>query len=287
MRALDKYIGLARLLLNDPRRFFDMVLARYGIKKNPPYRIPEELKDRFTLNGKIKVISGYCDDSQSQPTRFKKESIQAALDKIEHGETGLYGGVDTWLYNALEKYSISGKKIAIIGTADQGYGPWYECICLHYGGMPVTVEYNDIIYEDDRFEAIHPSELKDGQPVFDAAFAISSFEHDGLGRYGDPIVPDGDLRAMAEWKGYVKDGGLMYLAVPIGVDKIIFNANRIYGKIRLPLLLNDWEMIDSFGFDNANVDRDTGYGWMPRNADGSLMHPECPEYSPILVLRNS
>jgi len=51
-------------------------------------------------------------------------------------------------------------------------------------------------------------------------------------------------------------------------------------------LLEGWEKTDGFGYDEANLDRDTGYGWMPENKDGSLMHPECPEYSPILVLHN-
>lgn len=284
---MRKYFNLARLLWKDPRRFFDMILARYGLKKNPPYRIPEEFEDRFTLNGRIRVLSGYCDDRQTAPTRFPRDSIQTALNRIGRGETGLYGGVDTWLYSALEKYSIEGKRVAVIGTADQGYGPWYECICLHYGGIPVTIEYNDIVYEDDRFKALNPSDLDDNQTAFDAAFAISSFEHDGLGRYGDPVDPDGDLRSIAEWKHYIKQGGLMFLAVPIGIDKVIFNANRIYGRLRLPMLLRDWEMIDSFGFDEANMDRDTGYGWMPRADDGALMHPDCPEYSPVLVLRNN
>ncbi len=31
---------------------------------------------------------------------------------------------------------------------------------------------------------------------FDAAFSMSSFDHDGLGRYGDPLGPDSDLLAM-------------------------------------------------------------------------------------------
>jgi len=208
MKTLDKYFSLINQLLNDPRRFFDMVLARYGIKKHPLYRIPESLNQRFTLDGKIKVISGYIDDTQSEPTCFSKGSIQCALDKIKRRETGMYGGVDSWLYDALEKHDIAGKRVAIIGTADQGYGPWYECICMHYGGTPVTIEYNDIIYEDERLTAIHPSELEDGQMKFDAAFSISSIEHDGLGRYGDPINPEGDLQSMREWKRYVRTGGL-------------------------------------------------------------------------------
>lgn len=51
-------------------------------------------------------------------------------------------------------------------------------------------------------------------------------EHIGLGRYGDPIDPQGDLKAMAELKR-VLVGDLLF-AVPIGRPKVIFNLHRIY-----------------------------------------------------------
>ena len=43
------------------------------------------------------------------------------------------------------------------------------------------------------------------------------------------------------------DTGIMFLTVPIGPDAIVFNAHRIYGNIRLPLLLNGWTIIDVIG----------------------------------------
>jgi len=53
-------------------------------------------------------------------------------------------------------------------------------------------------------------------------------EHIGLGRYGDPIDPDADLRAMAELKRVLAPGGSLLLVVPIGRPRIMFNAHRIY-----------------------------------------------------------
>ena len=44
-----------------------------------------------------------------------------------------------------------------------------------------------------------------------------SFDHDGLGRYGDPINPDGDLVAMDTVRNVVKEGGVLFLTVPIGI----------------------------------------------------------------------
>lgn len=53
-------------------------------------------------------------------------------------------------------------------------------------------------------------------------------EHVGLGRYGDKLDPDGDLKAMAELKRVLAPGGDLLFVVPLGSSRIVFNAHRIY-----------------------------------------------------------
>jgi len=53
-------------------------------------------------------------------------------------------------------------------------------------------------------------------------------EHVGLGRYGDPVDPRGDLKAIAELSRVVAPGGTLLFVVPVGRPKIVFNAHRIY-----------------------------------------------------------
>jgi len=53
-------------------------------------------------------------------------------------------------------------------------------------------------------------------------------EHVGLGRYGDLIDPAGDLKAIAELKRVLAEGGSLLFVVPVGKPKIMFNAHRIY-----------------------------------------------------------
>lgn len=57
---------------------------------------------------------------------------------------------------------------------------------------------------------------------------MHTVEHIGLGRYGDPLDPDGDLKAIQELKRVLAPGGNLFFVVPIGQPRIEFNAHRIY-----------------------------------------------------------
>lgn len=58
---------------------------------------------------------------------------------------------------------------------------------------------------------------------------MHTIEHIGLGRYGDPMNYDGDLKAMRELARVLAPGGCLLMVVPVGQEnKILFNAHRIY-----------------------------------------------------------
>ena len=266
----------------------------YLLKGKPPRYIPIGLEKKFTMNGRSKLLYKYKDDTVHIPLTYNSSIIDKTCKRIGEGELGEYGKVDQWLYQGLDQYPIKGCGVAIMGSADQGFGPWYECICIQYGAHPTTIDYNEIQFNDSRIKFVKAPVDMNTLHTFDAAFSISSFEHDGLGRYGDPINPNGDLEAMLKMKKVLKKGGLLYLSVPLGMDKVVFNDCRIYGRNRLPLLLRSWTMVHSVGFEETLLDRDTDKGWKPmtkikqRNGDirKELIHPGYPEYGPILILRN-
>jgi hypothetical protein len=77
-------------------------------------------------------------------------------------------------------------------------------------------------------------------------------EHIGLGRYGDSLDPDGDLKAMKELQRVLSVGGDLLFVVPVGQPKVIFNAHRVYslGQIveQFPeLILKEFALIPERG----------------------------------------
>ena len=67
-------------------------------------------------------------------------------------------------------------------------------------------------------------------------------EHIGLGRYGEPIDPLGDIKAIKELKRVLaKDGNLLFV-VPVGKPKIFFNAHRVYSYEMIINLFSDFSI---------------------------------------------
>lgn len=57
---------------------------------------------------------------------------------------------------------------------------------------------------------------------------MHTIEHIGLGRYGDTIDSNGDIKAIEELKRVVMPGGSLLIVLPVGKPKVVFNAHRIY-----------------------------------------------------------
>ena len=235
--------------------FFNLILYLFMsclLAASPPKEIPADLYEEYTMYLQVPVRPYYLDNSYSasQGIIYSTEEINQYIDKVTRREVGYYGTTDLFLYSLLDKYPwcIKDKCVGIIGSTI----PWYESIIIAYGGHPITIEYNKIVREDARLKIMTVEEFDQNPIQFDTLLSISSIEHDGLGRYGDPIDPHGDIKAMHKMKTMLKEGGLLILAVPVGKDTLFWNAHRIYGQMRLPLLLKEWEVVDSCGFSETD-----------------------------------
>lgn len=239
-------------------------------------KIVKKIIEDFSMDGKVEVSFNVRDDSetivQNQINGLYSESnFNKYRSMIRSRKANYYGRTDKWLYKALEKYPIKDKAVLIMGST----APWYEAVSIEFGASRCdVVEYSPRKSMDSRVEYFTPDNLRSGE--YDAIISISSFEHDGLGRYGDPIDVNGDLRAMDKCRRFLRPGGDLFLSVPVGSDQIVFNAHRIYGRVRLPLLLSGWEIKKVFG--GGLITR-----WMSRRANSKASTP----YQPIFVLKDA
>lgn len=97
---------------------------------------------------------------------------------------------------------------------------------------------------------------------------MHTLEHVGLGRYGDPIDGEGDIKAINELKRVVSSGGNLLIVVPVGQPRIEFNAHRIYSYEQIISYISDSEFsLKEFTF----IPEYEAEGGMIRNADPKLV----------------
>jgi len=73
---------------------------------------------------------------------------------------------------------------------------------------------------------------------------MHTLEHIGLGRYGDRIDYDGDLKAIGELKRVLAINGDLLIVVPTGKPKIAYNAHRIYAYEQIISYFEPLELIE-------------------------------------------
>lgn len=99
---------------------------------------------------------------------------------------------------------------------------------------------------------------------------MHTVEHVGLGRYGDPIDPDGDIKAINELKRVTAPNGSLLFVVPIGgTPKIEFNAHRIYSYEQIISYFDEFELKEF-----SLIPEHEKSGGLIRNADPSLLKGE-------------
>ncbi len=124
-------------------------------------------------------------------------------------------------------------------------------------------DLNDLPFENDSIQSIS---------------CMHTIEHIGLGRYGDPLDYDGDLKAISEIKRVTKPGGNILFVTPLGKPLLRFNSHRIYSfeqiiqyfdqctLINFSLITDAGEFINDANPDIV-IDQDYGCGcfWFKKN----------------------
>jgi hypothetical protein len=213
--------------------------------------IPDELYTDF-----------FFDDSAPYSLNWTNDFIQSFIDTltpiniINNNTKGMENYTNGALFNliGIMKYKsyIENKNIAVIGS----YTPWLEATILNMNAKSVTtVEYKKP-QNNDLIKTITYEDFCNSDEKYDAIFSYSSIEHSGLGRYGDKLNPNGDIETMLHIHKHLSDDGLAFIGIPIGKDLLCWNAHRIYGNIRLPLLLNNFIELEWVGAPKSYLDFD-------------------------------
>jgi hypothetical protein len=80
-------------------------------------------------------------------------------------------------------------------------------------------------------------------------------EHVGLGRYGDPLDPEGTAKAVRELARVVAPGGQLLLSTPVGASRTVWNSHRVSDPVALASALPEFELAEFAGVDDGGVFR--------------------------------
>jgi hypothetical protein len=94
---------------------------------------------------------------------------------------------------------------------------------------PMAIDVPGVIFRQADLMQPSPAGQSDlWQGCCDSLSCLHALEHFGLGRYGDPIDPQGYRHGFARLAALLEPGGRFYLSVPLGQARVAFNANWIF-----------------------------------------------------------
>lgn len=91
-------------------------------------------------------------------------------------------------------------------------------------------------------------------PFSDASIAsistLHAMEHFGMGRYGDAIDPRGTAMGLAEVARVAAPGGRVYVGLPIGRERVMFNAHRVLAPSTVLRMLSPLQIVSFAAVDD-------------------------------------
>lgn len=217
---------------------------------NSPYKdIPSELLNDYTMNNQIPIFNWYLDGTKQNGVLWDNTLINDYINRftpynIKNNKEG-YSPYNNEpcvnLLKAFNDFNLTDKTIAVVGSET----PWIEAMLINLNNKVTTIEYNVPTSNFDNLECKdYFTFFEKNSNTYDAIVTYSSIEHSGLGRYGDPLDPFGDIKTMKAIYNNLKHNGILVWGAPVGKDALVWNAHRIYGSIRLPILFENFDELE-------------------------------------------
>ena len=85
----------------------------------------------------------------------------------------------------------------------------------------------------------------------DSLSSLHAAEHFGLGRYSDPVDPNSCFQFMDSLQRVLRPGGRLYFSVPIGRERVEFNAHRVFATSTIIGRFRQLELVSCSFVDDA------------------------------------
>jgi SAM-dependent methyltransferase len=152
------------------------------------------------------------------------------------------------LYVAQQIFKAKPKKHLDIGSRTDGFvahvAAFREIELIDI--RPINSQVRNIIFRRADLMCM-PEDMRD---YCDSISSLHAIEHFGLGRYNDPIDYFGYLKGIENITQILKTGGIFYFSVPIGPQRVEFNAHRVFSLDYLIRILSPSYTIQSFSYVN-------------------------------------
>ena len=186
--------------------------ARFGIYENSFFSADCEQYNRLNTRETFKIQK----DCQWPIITDKYDSA---------GSMSNYFWQDLWAAKLINKSGI--KEHFDIGSRIDGF-------IAHLLAMDIEVTLIDIRELSGEVRNLHTiiddatelSQIDDDS--IQSMSALCSLKHFGLGRYGDSIDPEACFKCFKNIQKKMKRGGDLYISVPIGKERVEFNAHRVF-----------------------------------------------------------
>jgi hypothetical protein len=111
---------------------------------------------------------------------------------------------------------------------------------------PLDVQYLD------NFENVKGSilEMPYDSNTLESISCLHVAEHIGLGRYGDPLDPQGTMKAAKELTRCLAKGGHLLFSLPVGKPRLCFNAHRIHSPHQILDYFSGLKLLELSGSDD-------------------------------------
>lgn len=217
--------------------------------------------------------AAWIDDPVDQANDVAAD-VAGCLAAIERGQHDFsYPGHDGAVWRALER---------LVPERELSDGADIGCETGAFPAMQIAAGIGSCtVFEVRRTQVNHArvrvrmqdlASAENVQPEFDLITCLSTIEHVGLGRYGDPLDPWGDLKLAENVRRLLRPGGVLLLSFPQGRGCVVFNKHRIYTGYRRSALFGDLRLVERIEHRRPLARLRQGVGTFLRGA-GSFTHP--------------